>query len=421
MSFRYRSHIVVASLASFILASGCGSGGGGPKSSSDPKEKQLYQGDLMQLVESIQVHSRAEPCDRSDYEIRKELVSAISAHQNEIIEFTKKPSSESRYEPIEFKSITFRKLKVRPERIKEVGFYDYRESWRSIYIDYVAGKDQASPQFWASLNARIRGIIIDDEGRVIGGLNYSYGPNSAKGIRKLDEEIKVCEKDESCTKIQVSPESQEFLKSHPFITKLIHRVNSASDSKEARTRVKELREETYSGRELYMLHPYDGVKRVDQNTYSVQLSPGEVEDQEALEFIKKQIESDWKMGDKSVKVIMGDLGDAAYKVMKLVFSPIVGERAFISRKKATMNLFSGTRTTTLSHEFGHVLGFQDRYFTLWEPETCSWNYPIDESDIMGDHETGGLHPEHWEDLDFLYPMNGVSPTSHELPAQSKRF
>lgn len=80
----------------------------------------------------------------------------------------------------------------------------------------------------------------------------------------------------------------------------------------------------------------------------------------------------------------------------------VGGRAYVDREKFTMELFNFGRLRTIPHEFGHILGFADNYFTLWNKKTCGYDVEINPGDLMSDSTAGVVLPEHWEQLKKTY-------------------
>ena len=56
---------------------------------------------------------------------------------------------------------------------------------------------------------------------------------------------------------------------------------------------------------------------------------------------------------------------------------------------------------------GHVLGFEDRYYTRWVPEKCAYEVTYSGEDLMSGG-IGKVTVDEWKELDEAYSWTGQS-------------
>jgi hypothetical protein len=89
----------------------------------------------------------------------------------------------------------------------------------------------------------------------------------------------------------------------------------------------------------------------------------------------------------------------------------VGERASANSKTRVVRLFQDTDVAAIPHEVGHVLGFPDRYYTVWDPHACEYLDEVTGTDLMSDHRTGSVLDEDWNELARAYPLASPAPSA----------
>lgn len=67
-----------------------------------------------------------------------------------------------------------------------------------------------------------------------------------------------------------------------------------------------------------------------------------------------------------------------------------------------MQLFNFSRLKTAIHEFGHVIGLTDEYYTSWDTTKCSYVDEYNGGNLMSDSFTGKVLPEHWQLIKKTY-------------------
>jgi hypothetical protein len=94
-------------------------------------------------------------------------------------------------------------------------------------------------------------------------------------------------------------------------------------------------------------------------------------------------------------------------IYKLIASMEMGERSGTSWYKKSVTIATGATSSVISHEIGHVLGFRDHYFHVWQPEQCAYIVQINDDDLMSNGYSGDVTPEEWQELDRQYPLKSL--------------
>lgn len=148
-----------------------------------------------------------------------------------------------------------------------------------------------------------------------------------------------------------------------------------------------------------IFQPGKSVKRVGAKAFEIQLDPGEFEGHEAK--LEKVIEDEWNSEGYSVRVRWAKSSEAAplfrFRLLKS------SERSFVNRRSKTIEIANLAWTKTVAHEVGHILGFADHYFSVWNEKGCYYTQESRLSDIMSDSQRGRVTRRHWQILDQAYP------------------
>ena len=194
---------------------------------------------------------------------------------------------------------------------------------------------------------------------------------------------------------------------------LISRTQADPDSKENLDRwrdidsmVRFLMEKDYSrlvhGRKFlppdvteHQFRPNPSVARRGKHEFTVKLDPGDFRGHEAA--LARILETEWQGGRYRVKIEWVDAG--AYRL--LAHSDT--SRSFVDHRQHVMDIANLAWTKTVAHELGHVLGFDDHYYNVWNARNCYYSQESRLGDIMSNSERGVVTLRHWEILNHAYP------------------
>lgn len=384
--------------ASVLALSACGGGSG---KIADPVEEDYehgpFLGDLDKKLAEIYGKDREiffEPCDfqnrRKIFEIGKEL----EKRRGQLSLFNEGKREAAKDDYLKFGEFQFAKSKPKAAEDK---WSEWEWSWTELIRQYEYIKTHPSDEYWDWLNSAVRGVVADDDDRLNGffkGAKRSSGPMAAA----LNEVITACDANEDCTNPPFTSEQKEFLNNSGVFRFYWKDLESSTYAREdKRSDIKFLKKRIGSIAKLYDFGAYEAA-HVDGQTLVIpmDLSVFGAGADDAI----KQMQEPWNI-DSTYKVRIENVAKSD-KTFKILVSDVLGERAFVSRSEFLMQLYNYGGLQTLSHEFGHILGFQDNYFTSWDKVSCKYKVEANSGDLMSASSSGKVLPSHWEKLKKIY-------------------
>jgi hypothetical protein len=159
---------------------------------------------------------------------------------------------------------------------------------------------------------------------------------------------------------------------------------------------------------LHLFQPKGAVIRSKQNEWQVKLSAGDFAGSEKK--IEEIFRRQWWSHGRKVQILWVGPGDtASYKLVANRRSA----RSFVDHKTREMVIAHLAWTRTVSHELGHILGFDDHYYSVWNSENCYYQQKARLGDLMSHSETGEITEEHWQLLEKAYSLD-ESQTSKDF-------
>jgi hypothetical protein len=135
-----------------------------------------------------------------------------------------------------------------------------------------------------------------------------------------------------------------------------------------------------------------GAVTVQDGALHVALDPGPFAD--VKDQLADYIESVWVSSELHLKVdwVSSTFHPEAYT---FVLGQGEGGRSHVSWSAQTVTLEPDVTEKAIAHEIGHVLGFSDRYYTTYDPQTCRYSVVKDDADIMSQSSTGEVTDAEW--------------------------
>lgn len=382
-----------------LLAVGCAK----EKSSESVREagvkSESITGSLVENVNSVQADEFRTACEDKFRDVQLELAKALDAKAGEIDRFVRARGDTS--------SANFRRVQLGPitarERINSsiprAGWQSFRNSWSEAWADYQKLRNLPVNADWMQLNMDVRSLILNDVNRVVNGQNFYLDHNSSYGVEMLAGALDACVQNADCSEAPNSGYLQKFIESQPIYfayRKLIGEKNAFSEKRRLLQRFQRL---VNSDFRRFGFRTNPRMDRVDPGKYELFVDVGPFAD--VAGQVAAYVESVWRAPGNQVRVRWKNRLDYP-ELFQLASGTTAGERSYVDWTERQVMLFPDVRVNSIAHEFGHVMGFPDRYYEVWDPSSCSYETQYSADDIMSDSTAGVVLPSHWQDLASHY-------------------
>ncbi len=366
----------------------------------DPHQK-TYEGDVFQKAQEIYQEMNSESfyeCDSNQISTILKLAKTIEDKREKIIELNKKRISDL--------DSNIRQYKIGPHEFYdptsteefEDKWYEERHSWKDVNEIYEKIAADSESDQWVSLNGYVRSLIVEDSRRIEGSFHHNIQRQLKTTVLNTYNIIKKCHDDSTCTLPAFTEETLSWLNSDVYYKLIYKRLQSdAIEFNKKRKWINWLRGRLDSSIKRFYLFEKNGSITVDSNKVILPLNLDIFA--VGINQIKQLIEDSWSKFGISIQVAPTSNAD---EIFRISISNMPNERVFVSFEEKLVQLYSPTRSRTLIHEMGHVLGLSERYYTWFNPDTCEYIYEANDADIMSTSTTGKVLPSHIEEIKKAY-------------------
>lgn len=374
---------------------GCGNQGGPQDSKARGYRDIRLAANLLQELADLETHPANEPCDRVNTKAKREILSAL---QKPPINPSAGTGGQSEH-LIAFQGSFLVDLPKKVPPSTEWSSFIF--GWEELHQFYLKNKSNPDPRVWTQLNVRGRSLLLEDKRRIVGRRNYGIHRNNLDSLPKIMASAASCQKDPACSRPALDLDTELALRSIPFYKAFLEQLDAeeAPEAKKALFPVflDRLKEDL----ETFSFRANPGVrlstKEAGSTLLSLELDAGALNGEEQT-LIESMVEGVWKSPGARVELVWKRSSDAL-NLFRFLFDPKnPGERPYVVRKEKTVNLFPGNRTRSIAHEFGHVLGFPDHYYTTWDAAQCRYIEESNPLDLMSDSSSGDVTEAEWQDL-----------------------
>ena len=361
-----------------------------------PEEKHdVVKGPLYQAYRSVQESLFRENCDQKLSGIQSALINTLDLKSNEILNesLAKKDHPES-YIPFA-KSYLINNPKIQPKK----GWQDEPYSWNLAYDFYKKNVASNTPQFWSTLDAYVRSLVTDDRKRVVYGYNLNLTHDQVQQLSTLKEIAETCKTDTRCVKPKWSDDQLKMITEIAPYSHYQSALENSHNFKDQRKYVEKLFDRIES--DFHFHHDEFNSMVTHQkingkDNFSLPLDQGNFLESERS-LLENTITSIWKNDTKAVSISWSK-STPSMSLFHFLFELEPNNRSYVNFDLREIHLFPFTAVRTVAHEFGHVLGFDDHYYTLWDSEKCEYHAQFNEEDIMRGSDTGEVTDSEWQVL-----------------------
>jgi len=399
MNFRFNgTHLMLA----LLILSACG--GSSPTTTNDarinqvPKEEVTLPGSLYEAVLEINKSEYAEPCDLALADVKQNLVKTLENHLNSEKTTGESPTPTSLppgAKLIPFQGSVLQDLpKAEPQNR---GWETGSISWSGVNNYYETNKGNPPANFWSRLNGDIRSLLLEDRSRVINGTNAAFDHQNIEYLNSITGRIRSCVENKTCVDPGFNESELLALKSIPKYQFFQQALRSSTDRNYQRKVLDRFLERANRDLADHQLEINPLIKIKKNGTISeltLAMDPGTLNEEEK-NLVETVIESIWSKSDAKVILEWRSRSTLADLFKILFHGDEPGERPRVKFRDKTLNLYPGSRTRSIAHEFGHVLGFEDHYYTTWNPNYCIYVTEFNDADLMSNSMSGDVTAEEW--------------------------
>jgi hypothetical protein len=388
--------LVIVSLALVVLTAGCARS----KNGGTPKEHSLDQVSHRQLEGSLEANAIAlldtssalDDCDRRLNRLVVEMGRALDRQAERIRQMAANPDPSSRLHRVPFGPMHVREF-IHPQSRGSSEWDSEVMGWEAVYAYYSKIKDHPDDKRWIALNSEYRFDIVEDQDR-LDGKNFFLDQDSAPLISQALGAVRNCLDDNDCeTPDFGSTRLRAWVRGIPLYAKFL--------AKPGRGSLEELRDRLEIDHHRYEFKHNETIRRVSRSELELPLVAGSFDGYER-EFAH-YVQDFWSTLSLQLIIRWHD-ADASHDLYKILVGSAVGARPYVSYDDRVVRLFEGGLKRTILHEMGHVLGFRDHYYSVWNPANCAYDYRSRGSDIMSNSTYGGVTPQESRELDEEYPV-----------------
>lgn len=353
----------------------------------DKKAQEIYSKD-----NEINFYS----CDHEWKDRVLEIARSVEAHRDQITSLINQiPANSSDFKTKDIGGVSFREPTKR-EAMKDQWMED-RDSWAQAAILFKEVQDDPTNKNWIGLNVLVRSLISEDEDRI----SYVWHPwvrrESETVVKESFAAIQDCLSKADCYRPSLTPDQKTWVNKSHNLKIIFEGLEGSSPVADKRRWLNSVLKNISMVKDRY-----EGQKnldaKIDENGTLIVPMNLDVFGSDAGKF-SAMIEQIWNTEGLHISVRNVSTNQPAFKVQ---VSDLPGERDYVSRSGRLMQLYKPGQVWTVAHEFGHVLGLRDQYYTSFDAETCEYIYQVNLANLMSISSTGQVLKSHAEALRKLY-------------------
>jgi hypothetical protein len=279
------------------------------------------------------------------------------------------------------------------------GWQEDPYSWQIAYDFYLKHLSENDSHFWTTLNAYVRSLITDDRNRIVYGYNLTLTHDQVEKLLPLRETVETCKTDTRCGQPDWSDDQKKMISQIPAYAYLQTQLDTAYYFRDKRAVINKFCEQIESDYTFHQENFNDMIthRKVNgKHVFNLPLDASDFSDDDRS-LLEKSIGSVWNNDMNSVSITW-KTSTSVTSFFHFLFTYEPDNRSFVNFPMKEIQLFPFDTTRAVAHEIGHVLGFDDHYYTLWDADKCEYRSQYTDEDIMSNPDTGDATAAEWQTL-----------------------
>jgi hypothetical protein len=272
---------------------------------------------------------------------------------------------------------------------------DIHNGWRDAVERLQTAQSSQSDRARIRFTNTLVQLVGNDSDRIEFGLHLGLQRYSTETALGIASKIQKCYRDLECKNLIFSDAEEVWLRQSPLHRSILDRISDKSTTGvERRKLIAYLNQQAQFWQRKFQNTRNEQIF-VENGILIVPMDMSRFGQQAAI--VIKKLEEAWSVHGLKIGIQNSKKG---YKVN---VSPLL-YRSHVIREKNEVNLEYPISMRTFVHEFGHVLGLRDTYYTSFHQQKCGYIDEHRDTDIMSNSRTGMVLPEHIEKIKSLYGL-----------------
>ena len=196
-------------------------------------DHRSINGPVSNLNRRLLGHMLAESCDQAKAAIRTEVTAALDLRATEIEALGRSLPAPEGYRHVPTGPIET--MEALAPATPRPGWNVEERSWAEVETAYREIKTRPVGADWVALNSYVRGLLVDDEDRIVYGKNLYLDKDSGPWIERALEQMSACIQDAACVGVRFDADVTAFLRANPYYRAALERIEGAAGDPAAQT------------------------------------------------------------------------------------------------------------------------------------------------------------------------------------------